>query len=196
MSRSYHHRGVSLVEILVASGLLGLILLVTAQLIIPAARAWDRQQKRTESAQGNLVAINWLEKDLSLSKPSTVAFGDDGKLSLVRSEPQIHPERDPFRIFVVYQLEEGTLFRSQQEFEPEKKEKVEALKPTKRQAIARSVSKFVVETPQDWITSVELASSIGGRSSEIRTAVASVYAPLDAAVEEKASTPLESQSRL
>ena len=183
-------RGTTLVEVMVASALLSLLLLVSAKLFIPAVRAWERQQKETERTQGLLVAINWLEKDLGLAQLGSVSFQDNTVLTLVKSKAQVEGQQNPFRVRVIYTLSEGSLFRFQQEFEP--KDKLESLVvPTEKGLpIARNIVRFVIQTPQDWLTEVTIASRVGGRESEIVTAVTSAYAPLDAAIEERVPSSL------
>ena len=185
MKTSRRNRGLSLVEVLVAAGLLSLILLVSAQVFVPSIRAWRRQQKQTESTQNSLVAINWLESDLSLSKPTSVSFENNTTLRLIKSQPQPEPGQSPFRIRVTYILAEGTLYRSQQEFDPETQE---VLPEVPGLPIANSVEKFLVRTPQAWITDIEFKTNMGGQVNEIQTAITSVYAPFDAALEQKPST--------
>ncbi|MBI3928956.1 MAG: prepilin-type N-terminal cleavage/methylation domain-containing protein [Armatimonadetes bacterium] len=115
-------RGFSLVEVVVASGLLGLLTLVLALLLTPGLRIWNLSQTRSEAEQAMMLAEGHLGEELMETAPSSVQTVDDPGLSALSFlSPGSNPVEayDPitgaptWRQLVVYYLSSGTLYRKQ-----------------------------------------------------------------------------------
>lgn len=181
-------RGFTLIELVIASALALVALLVGFQLFVPALKAWSDGQKRSEVSQGLLVTSNWIGDDVLRSSPGSLVVTPEGALVMRTSLGQRDSGVAQFDQFVVYWVREGDLFRSHQalgDSDPEPSTfgaDLDAL-PGKRR-LSSNVTDFEPVVLQDWQISLYLAVNKLGRRGEIRTAFTSIYAPFDLEIAE------------
>ncbi len=186
-----HRGGFTLVELIVASTLALVVLLVGFQLFLPAMRAWTDGQKRSEVSQGLLVTTNWIGDDVLRSSPGSLGVTPEGALFMRSSQGQRDSGETRFDQFVVYWVSEGELFRSYQtlnENDPLPSTAASVLNslPNKRR-LSSNVTRFTATVVRDWQVNLYLAVDKLGRQGEIRTAFTSVYAPFDLEIAEEES---------
>lgn len=183
-------RGLTLVEIVVASFLLSLLLAVAVKVMIPALRAWTEGQKRSEVSQGLLVTANWVGDDVQRSAPDSIKMNDEGVLVMRCALGQQADHTNEFDQMVAYWAEDGELYRASETLAPGGSGPPEitltdlaALKSRRR--VASDLEEFEVTVVQPWRIDLYMKLKRDERVGEIRTSFSSMYAPFDPKVVEE-----------
>jgi len=82
--------GFTLLELLVAVSLLGIVLLLALNGLRFGSRSWELQQTRAEQAAGLRVARDYLRRQLALVVPHTVGQGVSARLVFDGKEDSLH----------------------------------------------------------------------------------------------------------
>lgn len=184
-------RGITLVEIIVATFVMSILLLVAVQVLIPALRAWSDGQKRSEVSQSLLVTANWIGDDVLRSSPNSLLVNDEGVLVMRCTAQNPADDSNEFTEMVAYWLEGDELFRGTRSASAGESEPPITIAElggfnTKRR-IASGVVDFKPVVERAWLIDLTLKLDKNGRPGELKTSYASIYAPLDpniAALEE------------
>ncbi len=182
-------RAFTLIEIMVASSLALVVLLVVVQLFIPALRAWTDGQQRSEIGQNLLITTQWMGDDISRSAPGSARLTDEGVLVMKCALGQTVDHSNPFSEFVTYWRDDDVLYRSTQTLGssedplPSASLADLAALPDRRK-IASGLTAFDVTFPREWRVELHLAMKKLERTGEIQTAFSSIYAPFDIATAE------------
>lgn len=187
-------RGVTLIEISVASFVLSILLLVAAKVFAPAMRAWADGQKRSEVSQSLLVTANWIGDDVVRSSPSSLVFTDEHVLGMKCAPGQTTDYNNSFNQIVAYWQDEDELFRGDSAVGgtddpalPPDLLKVDLPKMATHRRVASQVKDFKVEVVQPWRIVLHLELERDGRSAVLETSYTSIYAPFDPNVAEEQS---------
>lgn len=177
-------KGFTLIEILVASSLALVVLLVLVQLFIPALRAWTDGQQRSEIGQNLLITTQWLGDDITRSAPGSARLTDEGVLVMKCALGQTVDDSNPFSEFVAYWRDDDILYRSVQTLassdDPVPTATLAELAAVdNRRKIASGLTAFDVTIPREWRVQIHIAMKKLERSGEIQTAFTSIYAPFD-----------------
>lgn len=182
----------TLIEIIVASALGLVILTLLLQLFIPALRAWNDGQRRSEVGQSLLLSSKWLEDDILRCSPGSLELTEEEALVMKCALGQIEDYNNNFTEFVAYWCEDGDLYRATLQLDSPDAEPsllladLKALKNLRK--VASGVEQFEVQVLNGWSAIVHLAVDKMGRRSEIRTAYSSIYAPFDLKIAEANET--------
>ena len=104
------NRGLSLIEIVVATFVMSMLLVVSVKVLIPALRAWTDGQKRSEVGQSLLVTSSWIGDDVIRSAPeSMIVTEDEGIFGMRCALGQQESFENEFRELVAYWVDEKTL---------------------------------------------------------------------------------------
>lgn len=181
-------RGITLVEITVASFVMSILLAVAVKVLVPAMRAWGDGQKRSEASQSALVTANWIGDDMLRSSPGSVEVTPEGILVMKCTPGQTHDHTTAFSNAVAYWLEGTELFRGSQDLsalpddEPGKPPSItiaDAVKLDSKRKIASHVRAFQPAVVQPWRITLNIEIDRGGRTVVINTSFSSIYAPFD-----------------
>ena len=184
-----NRRGTTLIEIMVASVLLLLVLLVAVQILIPALRAWTDGQKRSEVSQGLLVTSNWLAEDVIRAAPDSMRLTSDDVLLMRCALGQETDHTNEFKEVVAFWVENETLYRATHLLAvPSAGLPTFSLGEvqlwTTRRTLATGVKKFEVNVINPWRLEFALSLEKQGRLGETKSSFSSIYAPLDASIAE------------
>jgi hypothetical protein len=178
------------VEIMVASFVLSLLLMVAVQLLIPALRAWTDGQQRSEISQSLLVTTNWIGDDVLRSAPDSLRVTDEGVLVMRCSEGPKDDHKNEFNQLVAYWETGGELFRGEHTLGSEGSGPPEitlaelgSLQTVRR--VAFDLTSFEAEVVQPWRVELNLKIAKGERNGELQTSFASMYAPFDPNIAEE-----------
>lgn len=196
-------RGISLVEILVASSVLSLILLVTTRVMIPALKAWSDGQKRSELTQNALVFSNWMRGDFLRSSPDSTEIDNNGNLVLNCALQQANSHELDFSERVIYWRNDTNIRRASQNHRTDKPNNPVAtlddlsnfdsvrrltanVAPDEIDSTGQTVSSYQVRinpnTP--WRVTLYLKLQKEQRIAEVQTSFSSIYAPFDTNIAE------------
>lgn len=182
------NRGFTLIELIVASTLALLVLLLGFQLFLPAMRAWTDGHKRSEVSQGLLVTSKWVGDDVLRSAPGSLKLSSEDVLSMKCSLGQTDGQDNKFDQFVVYWVDQGELYRGHQIVPDDQPDPSVALADLSnlegRRRVASDVTSFEVTLPQSWRVELHLGVDKLGRTGELRTSFSSIYAPFDLEIAE------------
>ena len=190
-------RGVTLAELLVASGLAALCIGLAIELLIPALRAWSDCQKQASIDRELLVLYRQLDKDVGWAIPKSIIVDSSGRLSMSCAESLMGSSQVQPRVQVSYWRKNSELLRTSQVLEdsaandiPRYLSQIEDI-PGSR-TLACDISELEFEVPQSWLVRIHVVLSKGVRShrGELMTAFASHYAPITPAyTREKPAAP-------
>lgn len=188
-------RGVTLIEISVASFVLSILLLVAAKVFAPAMRAWADGQKRSEVSQSLLVTANWIGDDVVRSSPGSLVYTAEQVLGMKCSLGQSKDENNPFNQVVAYWREKDELFRGDDIVTgvddpalPPNLTKADLPKMATHRRVSSQVKDFGVEVVQPWRIVLHLQLERDGRSAVLETSYSSIYAPFDPNIAEEQPT--------
>jgi hypothetical protein len=187
---SYRRRGITLVEIVVASFVMSILLTVMVKVLIPALRAWSDGQKRSEVGQSLLVTTSWLGDDIVRSAPDSIALNEEGILGMRCALGQQESFENEFKEVVAYWIVEKELYRADNTLDASATGPPVLTLPqlegfeTKRR-VGSGVEVFEVTVVAPWRVEVHLVVEKEGRSAEIRSGFSSIYAPFDPNTKEK-----------
>ncbi len=178
-------RGLSLIEVMVASTLALLAIGLCLTLFFPAMRAWKDGQKRSEVGQSVLMTSTWFGDDVVRSSPGSIQLTPEGIVVMKCAQGQTVNHENPFSQSVAYWQEDGALYRTtkvladSETTPPSTLAEIKALPDRRR--VASGVTKFevLVNPEQPWLVSVALEVEKDGRKGTISTAYSSIYAPAD-----------------
>lgn len=177
-------RGITLVEVVVASFVFSLLMTVAIKVLIPALNAWSDGQKRSEVSQSLLLTANWLGDDVVRSSPDSIQTTDEGLLVMKCALGQQADHTNEFKELVVYWEENGDLFRGDKTLATPgagpttiARDELDTLESKRR--IASDLELFEVTVVQPWRVELHLRVLRDGRQGEIRTSFTSMYAPFD-----------------
>ena len=178
------HQGITLIEIVVASFLLSLVLLVAIQVFVPAMRAWTDGQRRSEVGQSLLVTSNWIGDDMLRSAPDSCELTEESIFSLKCTPGKQVNHEVKFSTEVAYWLDGTTLYRAQRENDNGETGPITPLLADldgydSKRRVGSDITIFEVELKQPWLIELHLKCDKEGRSSEIKTGFASIYAPFE-----------------
>jgi type II secretory pathway component PulJ len=183
-------RGVTLVEIVVATFVMSMLLVVSVKVFIPAMRAWSDGQKRSEVGQSLLVTTSWLGDDVVRSAPDSMELTEEGILGMRCALGQQESFENEFKELVAYWIVEKVMYRADKTLETAGTGPpvltlvdLETFESTRR--VGSGVEVFEVEVVQPWRMEIHLVVEKDGRSAEIRTGFSSMYAPFDPNTKEK-----------
>jgi type II secretory pathway component PulJ len=185
------NRGLSLIEIVVATFVMSMLLVVSVKVLIPALRAWTDGQKRSEVGQSLLVTSSWIGDDVIRSAPeSMIVTEDEGIFGMRCALGQQESFENEFRELVAYWVDEKTLYRADKTLDsggtgpPELLlEDLETFESKRR--VGSGIETFEVNVVHPWRMEVHIVVEKDGRSAEIRTGFSSIYAPFDPNTKEK-----------
>lgn len=184
-----NRRGITLVEIVVATFVMSLLLVVSVKVFIPAMRAWTDGQKRSEVSQSLLVTTAWLGDDVSRSSPESLELTDEGILGMRCALGQQESFENEFKELVAYWLVDKTLYRADKTVDggsgPPALTLIDLETFESTRKVGSGVEVFEVTVVNPWRLEAHLVVEKDGRSAEIRTGYSSMYAPFDPNTKEK-----------
>lgn len=178
-------RGLSLIEVLVASTLALLALGLCLTLFFPALRAWKDGQKRSEVGQSVLMTSTWFGDDVIRSSPGSIQVTPEGIVVMKCALGQTVSHENPFSQSVAYWQEGGALYRTTKTLAdsetapPSTLAELQALPDRRRVASGVTSFEVVVNPEQPWLVSLALEVEKEGRKGAISTGYSSIYAPSD-----------------
>lgn len=181
-------RGVTLVEITVASFLLTLLLTVAVKVFIPAMKSWADGQKRSEASQSALVTANWIGDDMLRSSPGSVQLTPEKILVMKCAPSQTKDHTNTFSQAVAFWLDGSTLYRGSQDLTslpdddpgaPPAVGVADLLKLDAKRKLSENVGAFDAEVVQPWRIVLRMKIDRGGRTVALETSYSSIYAPFD-----------------
>ena len=183
-------RGLSLVEIVVATFVMSILLVVSVKILIPALHAWSDGQKRSEVGQSLLVTTSWIGDDVVRSAPDSMELTEEGILAMRCALGQQESFENEFRELVAYWVSEKVMYRADDTQDAGgtgppmlMMDDLEAFESTRR--VGSGVEVFEVDVVQPWRMEIHLVVTKDERSAEIRTGFSSMYAPFDPNTKEK-----------
>ncbi|MCA9775669.1 MAG: prepilin-type N-terminal cleavage/methylation domain-containing protein [Candidatus Eremiobacteraeota bacterium] len=183
-------RGITLVEIVVASFVMSILLTVMVKVLVPALRAWSDGQKRSEVGQSLLVTTSWLGDDIVRSAPDSLSVNEEGILGMRCALGQQESYENEFKEVVAYWIVEKELYRADKTLDESASgaplltlEELQSFESKRR--VGSGVEVFEVTAVTPWRVDVHLVVEKDGRSAEIRTGFSSMYAPFDPNTKEK-----------
>lgn len=187
---SLRRRGITLVEIVVASFVMSILLTVMVKVLIPALRAWSDGQKRSEVGQSLLVTSSWLGDDIVRSAPDSIILNDEGILGMRCALGQQESYENEFKEVVAYWVVDKELYRADNTLDASATgapvltlPQLEEFESKRR--VGSGVEVFEVTVVAPWRVEVHLIVEKEGRSAEIRSGFSSIYAPFDPNTKEK-----------
>lgn len=186
-----YQRGLTLIEVLVATSLGLLAIILALSLLMPALRSWRTSLAQSSAHQDLLIVASRVGQDVRLSLPRSLVAPYPGVLSMqwipsLDVDPRLNPHPQ-----VSYWLQHGHLYRQSRVLTGSEAKDINFLIgnlpiATDRRLILKDLASFSASVPHPWLVHLDLELKRPPYQARITTTFTTRYAPIDLHYAEKA----------